>query len=360
MDERDGDVIDLNSEDIEDPRRRMIRLSIPEVSKVYKKGFSLLQKAGFRADDAVIPPIRITLRKPREGLKDDDIQGRRAVGESKAKSEPARIQGAPEGNSVSIRDDEALRILNTSLPRISHFLERRGGSCSVKDFVHSFLKPVLPGITVQGFLVNARFLATSKYGFRITESEDQLVISKPIRLPEHKTCCCGKDFRTRFEFLSHVLNNLDVSHQMYMRLVERYNISPLFCLACKSKGSQFCDLLSLSSHCKVNSHDTAHTRLGHAIVSTFIDDNMSSDKSYLINLFYQALEDCDEDFPWGALVSDAADPLEEIKFMSSADNVDSGPPTPIHLDDDSSQDDEVRNEVVEILDLESNFINLEE
>jgi hypothetical protein len=87
---------------------------------------------------------------------------------------------------------------------------------------------------------------------------------------------------------------------------------------------------------------------------------MSSDKSYLINLFYQALEDCDEDFPWGALVSDAADPLEEIKFMSSADNVDSGPPTPIHLDDDSSQDDEVRNEVVEILDLESNFINLEE
>ena len=356
MDESDKAVIDLNSEDIEDPRRRMNQLSIPEISKVYKKGFSLLQKAGFRTDDTPIPPIRITLRKPREGLKDDDLEGRQTVGDHRGRSKRDRRQGTTGSNIISVSDDEALRILQTTLPRISHFLEMRGGSCSVKELVDHLLKPAIPGITIQGFLVNARFLGTSKYGFRITESEDQLIISKPMNIYQKKTCICGGSFPNRLDFLTHVLNNLDASHQMYTRLIERYHISPLTCLACRAKGSPFTDLLSLATHCRGLPHDLSHARLGHAIVSTFVDDFISSDKSALINLFYQALEDGDQDFPWEALASDAVDPLEQIPLISQTFNLDSGPPTPIHLDEDSSQD----SEVVEILDLDSNFINLEE
>ena len=71
-------------------------------------------------------------------------------------------------------------------------------------------------------------------------------------------------------------------------------------------------------------------------------------------LMLTALELDDRHFPWTSLLGQAQDPLQEIPFNS-------GPPTPIHIEDDSE------SEVLEVLDIDSNamrysaeFINLEE
>ena len=51
----------------DEPKRRMQELSMKQMESLYGKGLKLLQKVGFSDKDALGAPIKVLLRKPREG-----------------------------------------------------------------------------------------------------------------------------------------------------------------------------------------------------------------------------------------------------------------------------------------------------
>ena len=315
-------AVNLDEMDVDDPRRRLQNLSLGEIEQEYKKGFKLLQKAGFRRGDGLTPPLRVAIRNPREGLKDDDLEGRKGLGEAK---KGPRKKARTLVSTQPIPD----RKLEEMLPSISAFLDRQGGSASVGEVVEQCLRPLVPGISRRSFLVAARVFGTLQYGFKISETDGDLILTRPTAPGRSVPCVCGQKFESNAVWTRHVLKSLEKGHDAYMHLLRGYGPTTIYCLVC---GASCLGIGKLILHA-AQAND--HSLFGNALVNAFLD---SSIVPQYANLFLQALEDDDKTFPWQG---------------SEAVNIED-PPTPIHLDDD---DDD--GEVIEILE-DTNFINLED
>jgi hypothetical protein len=321
MESNADSAVNLDGIEVDDPRRRLKNLSLGEIQQEYKKGFKLLQKAGFKRGDGLAPPLRVAIRNPREGLKDDDLEGRKGLGETK--KGPLK-RARTSGSAQPIPDKK----LEDVLPSIAAFLDRQGGSASVSEVLDQCLRPLVPGISRRSFLVAARVFGTLQYGFKISETDGDLILTRPTApILKSVPCVCGQKFESMTVWTRHVIKTLDKGHEAYMNLLRGYGPTTVYCLVC---GASFLGIGKLILHA---AHASDHLVFGYALVNAFINSSVVPEYA---NLLLQALEDDDKSFPWGGT-------------MTTED-----PPTPIHLDDD---DDD--GEVIEILE-DTNFINLED
>ena len=335
----ESSAVDLEGE-VEDARRRMQELSPEEIKRLYGKGFKLLQKSGLRASDGVGAPIRVVVRKPREGLRDDDLANRQTLGEIKTKKEPGKISMTNEDIRGYISE------LRSLLPSIATYIESHGGSCGLTDIINKVIKVRIPTMTQRFFLIAARLVGTADHGFRITEDEGNIILCKPQAFATRIRCACGASWGSKHEWTNHVFADFEISHQDYHTVLTR-RAGEVACLACLRI---FTDLVKVVKHCRLLKSDPRHMQFGKVALQTFLGDNTD-----VKNLLLVAMENGDNDFPWPALQGEAQDPLDEIPFGDIGKLADDGPPTPIHLDDESSDDD-----AVEVIDVEPDFINLED
>ena len=334
----------LDNMDVDDPRRRLGLMTQAEVEKEYKRGFKLLQKAGLRAEDALEPPLRVALRNPREGLKDDDLSGRISVGEVKVSSKSrSRLEAAGVEPPDSGKCLEDLKLL---IPDIHRFLTDQGGSCSLTDILRAVLRPKLGSITQRSFLVAARILDLSSFGLTIIETDDSLILTRPgaVSMTSSIQCECRESFDGVDEWARHVLRSGWDSHGGYNTEISTTSSTCVKCLVCEANSS-YQGLKSLVDHCRSREGDPRHTSFGCSIIVTFLYESKDKWRGSMRSLFGQSLEYGDRDFPWMSCLGGAVDPQLSIPFPE-------GPPTPIYLEED--------DDVVEVVDLDSNFINLEE
>jgi hypothetical protein len=327
----DVSVIPLESD------RRMQNIPIEEMRRMYGKGFRLLEKSGLSGAEKISDaPIKVMLRRPREGLQDDDITGRKALGEDR-----------PEIIRSEVRLEVQYRDLKLMIPSIRKFIDARGGSASVQLVINNLLKPTVR-ISRKQFLVVSRLVGLSDHGLKLNEDGTELLSLRPVSVREEINCACRKKFSSSFLYLEHLLKDFGASyHAQYENHLLEKEITTAACLECCNGQTRFPDIVQLINHCK-SFGDAIHLKFAKAIlVSQFghLEETTGP-------LMLTALELGDRQFPWQSLLGEAADPLEDIPF-------DPGPPTPIHLEDDEESD----CDVVEVVDIEpdnSNFINLED
>ena len=350
MGDNDSRTVDLESLGEDDPRRRLAILSQQEVAKVYKKGFKLLQKAGLKAGDPLEPPLRVAIRKTREGLKDDDLAQREAVGEPRSRT---KRRVAASDNIEFTGTQSSLEDLAKILPDVSSYIERQGGSAPISEIVSRVLKPRIPRITLRGFLVAARLGILSTVGLKITEDENVLILSKPTgrHFEQIIPCACGSHFSDVIQWARHVFNASWEGHQVYSRALKEITVKAS-CLVCLNPRTLFPDILSLIQHCRNLSDDKDHSKFAEFLILKVLhrsDDPLDENVKMLL---LRAIESCDAQFPWRSIGPGIADPELTIPFPD-------GPPTPIYLDD---SDSEVisNSDVVEVVNLDNNLINLEE
>lgn len=330
-------AVDLD-EEVDDDRRRMQELTSDEMQRIYGRGFRLLQKAGFSSTDSATAPIRVVVRKPREGLKDDDLANRQTLGESKTK-------GAASTKPMTVEDIQgSLTQLKRLLPNIAAFIESRGGSCSLSEIINKEIKVHIPSMNQRFFLIAARLVGTADYGFRITEDDGNVILGRPTGALTKIKCACGASWTSKTEWVDHTFSDFEISHQDYHTVLSR-RAQEVACLACLR---EFGDLVKVVKHCRLLKSETKHRKFGKVVLQTFLGDD-----SDIKNLLLVAMEAGDQEFPWTAIAGGAQDPLEDIPFMKKL--IDEGPPTPIHLDEDSSDDDPI-----EVIDINQDFINLED
>ena len=318
----------------DESERRLQEIPIEEMRRIYGKGFRLLQKSGMsEAEKLPAAPIKVVLRKPREGLKDDDISGRRALDDHRTGSAPSEIDF-----------EQIYRDLKRCIPSIKQYVETHGGSVLVKEIVDRVLRPNSLGISPRQFLVLSRLIGITESGLRLNEDGSQLMSMRPVSVSQEINCACGMRFKTSYMWLSHVVQELDVSHSEYETRLLRIGSFQCACLVCSER--KFTNILRLLEHCR-SIGDSAHLKLGKAVVVSQLDPIEGTSQ-----LMLTAIEYDDKQFPWQSLLGIAADPLENIPF-------DPGPPTPIYIDDDGDID------VMEVVDIASDlnnpdFINLED
>ena len=319
--------------------RRMQQLPMEEMRRMYGKGFRLLEKSGLSGAEKISDaPIKVMLRRPREGLQDDDLTGRKALGEHR-----------PETIRSEVRLEVQYRDLKEMIPSIRKFIDTRGGSASVQQVIHNVLKPTVR-ISRKQFLVVSRLLGLSDHGLKLNEDGTELLSVRPVSIREEIICACGKKFSSSSLWLDHILNDFGGSyHEQYVNRLLQTEIPTAGCLECSQRQIRFPDIVQLINHCK-SMGDNLHLKLAKAILVSQVGHLEETTGQLMLT----ALELGDRQFPWQALLGEAADPLEDIPF-------DPGPSTPIHLEGDEEED----CDVVEVVDIESdinysNFINLED
>jgi len=321
--EDDVSVVDDESQ------RRMKQLSSGQMEKLYGKGYRLLQKAGFdpTEDTQKPPPIKVVVRKPREGLQDDDLSGRKVLGEV---PEHRHQQGGPESDTIDVV--EYLDFFS----QIKLFLESQGGSAPLYRVFSSVIKPRIPSSTVSIFQLVVD-LKGAKHGFKISNGEIILIqppSTSSIFLSQNIPCICAPPhahypvtFNRVIDWAAHVFERFDLNHEEYeqklMTISENRDIRIFHCLACKRP---FLDLVRLVKHCRAMG-DTDHNMFGKIVVGTLLgpNDYVGHDK-----LFLTSLETGDEDFPWKNFSGLANDVFDDIPFEE--------PSTPIDLSDDDDDD----------------------
>lgn len=350
MSTSDFPAIDLESKSDDDPRRRLTILSHQEISKVYKKGFNLLQKAGLKPGDSIEPPLRVTVRKAREGLKDDDLANRKGVGETTGG--PKKSRGGPFGAQVT-DSQSSVDELAKLLPEVTRYLEQRGGSASVSEVLSKAIRTKLPKVTQRGFLIAARLGILTPFGLNITENENSLILTKPPtgQADGSKPCACGRSQPSPHHWSRHVFNESWEGHEVYSKTLQD-TIVKASCLVCLKRDINFPNMLSLVQHCRNSYEDVDHALFAEFIILKLLHESGDPVDQQMKTLLLDAVESCDKDFPWKSLGQNLADPDLSIPFPE-------GPPTPIYLSD-SDQVSDPDSEVVEVVDLDSNFINLEE
>jgi hypothetical protein len=341
------ETVDLDALDDEDPRRRLGKLSYREVEHEYRKGFKLLQKAGLKPNDSLHPPIRVMIRNTREGLRDDDLVGRRGIGE--------RLKSCKRGDSdKTIREtvsQSAVQVPSLPLKDVSEFLMRSGGSASVSDVVRQVLRPRIGAITVRGFLTAARSMNLPQYGFHITENENSLVLSRPLDdANEFQKCLCKNGLVLRTEWARHILHGSWRDHDPYRSQLKNIE-GDYACLVCPVGKSRQRNIFELVDHCQACLRDQKHELLGKALIETFLGDTSDTLRRNISQLFLNALHSDDRWFPWESISGGESS-------TSIAHSFPDAPPTPIYLDDSEDQSD--GSDIVEIVDLDYNFINIED
>jgi hypothetical protein len=343
-----GNLIDLDEVNVDDPRRRLSQLSHIQVAKEYKKGFKLLQKAGLRPEDSLDPPLRVAVRNPREGLKDDDLNGRKTLGEPRAGRGSKDTIGVEKPLTTNI--ETSIDDLRKILPEVRSYLDRRGGSCSITDVLKTMVRPRLGPITQRSFLIAARVIGLSSFGFNITETDDALILARPVDSGDHtlKPCLCGATFKDTWSWANHVLRETVESHRGYLQRLGNI-VNCVRCLVCRANTDPFENVHDLVEHCMQYKSESNHSEFGCTLLITFLDSDEDPLGDNVRSLLLSALESGDVDFPWRSLSGAARDPFLDIPFPE-------GPPTPIFLDDDNDDD----HDVVEVVSIDSEFINLED
>ena len=324
-----------------DEKARMAQLSAEEMEKTYGRGYKLLQRAGFTGPAAAVAaaPIKVLIRRPREGLRDDDSVGRKALGEPSTSSTTTRA--SPQSMS------ELRQKILDLFPEIRRFIDHSGGSCGVKSVFHRIVKPRVPTCDVSLFklvLISARIP-----DFKLTSGDTELVLTKPRSVPGTRIeCTCSREFVSVHDWSVHVYQSSDSAHSEYEETLWRALPSSVrpFCLVCL--GESFTDVRSVVRHCR-EIGDTAHERLGRVVISTILAPSRDPVALGMDTLLLTALELGDATFPWRQLTGGAVDAFETIPF-------DAGPPTPIDLDYDS----DAALEVVELEGDDSDVLNLED
>jgi hypothetical protein len=313
---------------------RMKPLSDKQVGKLYGKGYLLLTKAGLREGEELSAPVKVYVRKAREGLQDDDCKGRKVLGEQSEKA-----------SSVNHTLDLSAYI--GTFPRIVEYISALGGSAHIAEVFRDMVrdKVASPSFTVFKLLLDTDIV---KYGLKRL-GDEVLLIRPPLTIASSRKACVCQDgrryFRTLPEWASHVLEELSSYHELYESELMGWSRSGRWfhCLPCNRPMQ---DLVRVVKHCNAMPDDL-HKHFGRVVVISALH---SSDE-FQRDLLFQAMHDGDSAFPWGSYAGGAADPLEDIPFSES-------PRTPIHLSDSDSD----IAEVVDIIDVDgpSNLIELDE
>ena len=331
-----------SSNDVEivedESKRRMKQIPSTQMEKMYGKGFKLLQKAGFdpSKDTAKSAPIKVLLRRPREGLKDDDLTGRTALGES---------EGASRKSDMDTLDvEEYVKLLSL----IRKYIEEEGGSAPVYRIYSRVVKPAIDHPSLATFL-----LVLKSYGKRESlktvgdSASAEVVLAKPPsagpRFEIIKCICTAPDARSvtsfsrQVDWAAHVFSRFEFSHEEYeMRLMKMSEDWGLFhCLACKRP---FPDLVRVVKHCNAMGEDQ-HTAFGRIVIGVLLVEAVLSPQAHLL---LNAIQEGDEDFSWAQIFSGLAqDALQDIPFDECL--------TPIALSEDELDEPE---EVLEVIELE--------
>lgn len=320
----------------DESRRRLRQVPSTELAKMYGRGFKLLQKAGFDPvrDAERDPPIKVLLRGRREGLKDDDLEGRRALGE---KQESAKNSKHGETN-VQTADFSVYIAL---MPKIRKYIENIGGSIQYNLLYERLIRKAVQRQSFKPALLAIKSYGESQ-GIKVVgdhESTCHIVLSKPPfpKVDSFKCVCAAPDARTPLAFSSqaewaaHVYSWFEFSHEEYeMRLmtISQESSGMYYCLACMRP---FPDLVRVVKHCKAMNNEF-HASFGKILIAVFlVDRDVSVQAKMLLNPMKQG----DDKFPWLRFFSDLAQECEEV-FDT---------PTPIALSDGES-------DVIEVVELE--------
>ena len=324
----------------DESKRRMKQIPPGQMEKMYGKGFKLLQKAGFdpSRDTAKAAPIKVLLRRPREGLQDDDLVGRKALGDS-----------AHERRN---RDSDTLDVSAyvEQLGAIRRFVENEGGSAPVYKIYARVVKPSIESSPSIATLLLVLKSYGRQHSLKIVGDESasaEVVLAKPpFEGPRFQIikCVCtppdsrsGVAFNRHSDWASHVFSRIEFCHEQYemrlMRLSEDWGL--FYCLACMRP---FPDLVRVVKHCRAM-NDDKHKGFGIILIGVLLVDETLSGQAHLL---LNAIQEGDEDFPWSQIFSGLAqDALEDIPFDEC--------PTPIALSED---DYEEVDEVTEVIELE--------
>lgn len=293
------------------------QLSHDEMVKMYGRGYKLLLKTGFSKDSSGSAPIKVLVRKPREGLKDDDSAGRKILGES---------------TDYVKKDVQNFEPYLELFPRIKRFLSSAGGSYKLKALFYKVVRPVFSGANYAVFK-----LLVSSPDFVLVG--DDLVLTKPPQTTRlHPIVCeaCMQGYSSLSEWSWHVLRTLDQTphskfeHKLLNVTARAPGLTTYICLVCVR--GDYPNLNRLVHHCRTMI-DPPHDQLGRAIIETFLHPDNGVG---LGNLFLDALVNGDKDFPI---------------LVSNDDVIPFAPATPIDI---SSDDDAID------LDDTSAIINLED
>ena len=311
----------------DESKRRMKSISSSQMARMYGRGFKLLQKAGFNPNEEenTTAPIKVLLRKPREGLQDDEVAGRKALGESAA---------------VDISD------YMSQLSNVREFIEAEGGSASLHRVYAKVIKPHIASPSIVE-LSRALTSAGKENGIKIVgevSADAQVVLIRPPAStgPRFQTIACtctapGARYPVSFsrtnDWAWHVFDRFEFGHEEYeMRLMRMSEGWGLFhCLQCHRP---FPDLVRVVKHCRAMP-DQHHRLFGTIVLGVLLEraDSLTPQGQLML----LAVQEGDVEFEWGKIFSDFVIKHDiEIPFEEC-------PPTPIALSDDE--------DVVEIVDV---------
>ncbi len=293
---------------------RMRQISETQASKLYGKGLSLLKKAGLKEDDSLTAPMKVYVRRAREGLKDDDSRDRRVLGE--------QTTDKPD-------TDAALLDMSTYtavLPKVVEYLSVRGGSARLSGVFKNIVKREIPSCTLTVFRLIME-TDVQKHGLRLVDQE--LVLSRPpSRTPASlNQCVCLNSlyFKSKHLWAAHVLADFNEGHEVYEQELMRLSSSGrwFYCLVCNRPMQ---DLVRIIKHCH-NMEDSDHKYFGSTVIVGALDPADSICQTML----FQAMHDGDSDYPWQCKIEDMFEGLSPQEI----------PGTPICLSDGEVEIEEI-------------------
>lgn len=323
----------------DESRRRMSQVPSAQLAKMYGKGFKLLQKAGFDpAKDAERdPPIKVLIRRRREGLKDDDLAGREALGEKEPESNKVTSNKAGKA-PPDFSEFVAL------LPKIRTYVAKMGGSMHYNLVYERVIKKAVKPPAFKLALVAIQSYGES-HGLKVAgnnESTCHILITNKSPSSESssfKCVCAAPDartplsFPTQAEWAAHAYSWFEFSHEDYenrLMKISQESGGMFYCLACMRP---FPDLVRIVKHCKAMGNDF-HASFGKILIALLLVDRRAL--SVPAKMLLKPMKEGDDKFPWLRFFSDLAPDKEEETFDT---------PTPIALSDDEG-------DVVEVVKLE--------
>jgi hypothetical protein len=326
------DVIEIQPES----NHRMSDLTEEEIQRMYGKGYKLLKRSGYTTGESHAP-LKVLIRNPREGLKDNDGVGRKVLGEVFSKKEK------PSEDWLQIMVDDVRKLVQN----IREEVRNRDGCVEISE-----LFDILKGtLRFKNRLLFSRALShVSIDDVKRNDEGSHLILVSPTQLSRTTLCACEDIFPSQRHWSIHVFQALD-QHLTYSETLRRFGDPFPHCVSCLiCIDNTFANLLPLLQHCRQIA-DTQHEMFGRLLITTFLLPNQQIEKG-VDTLLLGALESGDRQFPWRGLCGGAKDPFNDIPFPD-------GPPTPIVVDSVDSDDDNP----LEIIDIDNQItgeINLEE
>ena len=321
----------------DESKRRMKQIPSAQMERMYGKGFKLLQKAGFDPlkDSAKTAPIKVLIRRPREGLKDDDLAGRKALGEA--------VHAQPKGDLDTLDVSEYVELFSS----IRKYIEEEGGSAPVYRIYSRVVKIAIetPSLATFMFVLKSYGKRESLRIVGDSASAEVLLAKPPTAGPRFQTikCVCTPpdarseiSFSRQVDWAAHVFSRFEFSHEEYemrlMRMSEDWGL--FYCLACKRP---FPDLVRVVKHCRAM-NDDQHVSFARILIGVLLVEAVLAPQAHLL---LNAIQEGDEDFAWAQIFSGLAqDALQDIPFDECL--------TPIALSEDEKGEPDEVYEVIEL------------